>query len=332
MDTQLHEYENKPFLYRAIFGGSGNNTNNNNVEQYGGKPEGNNSKENSKDAPKETTLPENSNSDGNSGPVAPLVAKSELFYKINHLFLILFISVLIAIHFIKSTTFTKFAFGTETPDFDGEDYTRRWKQILKYTITFILLIILIHVLIAIFMLFGIIIYAWFYYHLLEHNPKLPIWNFGKKHVTEIFWEYTDSENRKQGLIMYYVLMFLAIIIMYVFYLVYTHIVKGYLKNMYYPLNNDEDKHQHKYIYQYALYIIIMMLLVLFLMNYEKLHKYPILFGYNILYIVIYILLTVIIIKYQMTKKTGIFIGLMIVLIFLSLVYKIPLIAMAKYMA
>lgn len=267
-----------------------------------------------------------------------LVLESIYFQKINNLFMILFLSILIAIFIVKISDIINAIFKEDDPDSNFETdeliYKQRWKNIIKYTVIFITLIILVHVLIIsiILLLFTIL------FSIKNKDQAISGFSIAKKKVIEMFWEYKDSKNNRLNLISYYILLSIVLIGMFLVFIIYTLLVKGYFTNIYYEKiyneSNDEteDKSQpQKYIYQYAIYLLIMMLFMLLLLNYTKLYDKKILFIYNIIIIIIYIILTLNIIRYQMTSNNKKFIIFLFLFIIIFIGYKYPLKLIAKYM-
>ena len=157
-----------------------------------------------------------------------------------------------------------------------------------------------------------------------------------KNLKEMIWEYTDKDDKNVNLLSYYLLLFFVLIVMFLFYMIYTKLVKGYFNNLFYEsVFNDnnldvQDKPQPlKYLYQYGILIILMMLFVLLLLNYTKLSKFKLLFIYNIIFIAIYVLVTLAILRYQLQQNTPKLILFIILLIILFIGYKILLVIISK---
>jgi hypothetical protein len=326
----------QPFLFRSIFGGfkktrqndgSSGELGNINLEQSGGTVE--NASESSPPSASEPAVPQAEH---------PMVAKSTYFAKVNTLFVVFFISMLLSLWAIQKPIFINFAFGSPTPDIDDfDDYRTKWKHVLKFTITFIVLLIVFQFLIAFGLYLMFAVNAFIYYHVIGKDTHYPVWPNAKNYIKTMFWEYVDDDNMQEGLINYYVLMFVAIICMYLFFLIYSYLAKGYFQNMYYQILYNKDKQVDdiqqpvKYIYQYALYILLMMLFVLILLTYERFGNNFLMVTYNLLYILIYIILTVNIVRSQMTKASWRFLVWFGLFLLSYKFYKAPLRAMAKYM-
>jgi hypothetical protein len=264
-----------------------------------------------------------------------LIIESIYFQKINTLFIILFISILLAILIMKIVL--KTIINEDNPDNNFEDpnvnFSDRWKIIIKITFIFILIIIFMHVLIFIFLLIV------FYLKVIitdEKSGSLGEFAIAQKKLIEMIWEYKDKDDKTVNLISYYFLLFFILIVMFLFYMIYTKIVKEYFNNIFYEsvfnpdLSDIEDKPQPiKYLYQYAAFIILMMLFVLLLLNYSKLSGLKILFIYNIIYVILYILITLLLLKFMLQNNTQKFITFLILFMLLFIGYKIILSMISK---
>lgn len=264
-----------------------------------------------------------------------IVSDSIYFQKINTLFVILFFCIIIALPLMK--IFLNNVFPEDDSDSNfaegNTDPNIRWKKIIKLTFLFILFIIILH-----FIIF-LIIFAFFYMKaILSDETDIEPFKIAIDKLKLMAWEYEDDQQKIIGLIPYYMLLFFVLIIMFLFYLVYTKLVKGYFNNIFYenvynPKNPEaEDKPQPiKYLYQYAVFIVLMMLFVLLLLNYTKLVDKKFLFVYNILYVALYILITINILKLQLNGQITKFIIFIVLFIFLFVIYKYPLKWIAKYL-
>jgi hypothetical protein len=166
----------------------------------------------------------------------------------------------------------------------------------------------------------------------------PSVQFAKEKIKTMFWEYTDDSGKETGLIAYYMLLFLVLIVMFLFYMVYTKLVKSYFSSIYFEkVYNDknpdvEDLTQpQKYLYQYATYILVMMLFVLLLLNYDKMVQYKVVFVYNIVFVMLYVLLTINLLRLHLQKYRLRFVMFFVLFLLVCLLYKFPLKMIAKYM-
>jgi hypothetical protein len=273
---------------------------------------------------------------GGSG--SDMVAKSIYFRKINTLFVVLVIAILFALMLMKMKWLMHLFFKEEDPDnnFEEEepDLKKRWKRIMRYTIIFILMIIISHVLIVLILFLIMLLFKYFR----NDFHFQPAKEFAAEKIKEMFWEYKDDTGADAGLISYYMLLFLALIVMFVFYMIYTLLVKSYFSNIYFEkIYNEknpeiEDLQQpQKYLYQYSIYILIMMLFVLLLLNYDKLRQHKVVFVYNIVFVMVYVIVTLNLLRLHLTKQRWKFILFFLVFILLFTLYKLPLKALAKYL-
>jgi len=334
---ETQDLHDQSFLFRSLFGGFVNDQNEDqsNWIQLGGKERQDDS--GSAERPGEN---EGEGMDANEGsPPHPMIAKSIYFKKINTLFIVFFISLLLAIITIKRSEYLNAAFKTTTPDLDAEDdYKTKWRHLLTYTILFIVLIILYHIVIVISLFVFLVIVRYIWYHIFGIKKSYQVVPNTKRFIRETFWEYRDDQGMQHGLIGYYALALCAVLGMYVFYLLYTYLAKGYFQNMYYqvlynPQKDVEDEPQPvKYIYQYATFTLLMMLFVLLLLNFDKLSDNRVLFIYNIMFTFVYVILTINILRTHMIQAWKPFWMLSIILFFVFKFYQAPLRAIAKYMS
>jgi len=263
-----------------------------------------------------------------------MLIESAYFQKINTLFVILFISILLTILIMKPLVGTIFREGEPDSNFEDPNVepSKRWKKIIKFTFIFILFIIGMH-----FVIFLILLIV-FYLKIVLSDEKTDLSEFAlaKKKLKEMIWEYKDQNDKSVSLTSYYFLLFFVLIVMFIFYMIYTKLVKGYFNNMFYesvynPNNPDiEDIPQPlKYLYQYSAFIILMMLFVLLLLNYSKLSGLKILFIYNIFFVVMYALITLSILRYRLQNDMGKFIVFLILFVLLFIGYKIILLMIFK---
>ena len=188
-----------------------------------------------------------------------------------------------------------------------------------------------------FLIFLIILLIKYFKIMISENKSgISDFKLALKNLKEMIWEYKDKDDKNVNLISYYLLLFFVLIVMFLFYMIYTKLVKGYFNNLFYEsvFNENkpdiEDKPQAlKYLYQYGVLIILMMLFVLLLLNYTKLSKFKILFIYNIIFIAIYVLVTLAILRYQLQKNVKKLILFIILLILLFIGYKILLVIISK---
>jgi hypothetical protein len=264
-----------------------------------------------------------------------ILSDSIYFQKINTLFVILFFCIIIAFPLVKM--FLKIIFPEDESDSNFEegdaDQKIRWNKIIRLTFLFILLIIILH-----FIVFLLIFSLFYMKAILSDDPNIEPFKVAIEKLKLMIWEYEDDHQKIVGLIPYYMLLFFVLIIMFLFYIIYTKLVKSYFSNIFYedvynPNNPEiEDKPLAiKYLYQYAVFIILMMLFGLLLLNYTKLADKKVLFVYNILYIAIYLLITINILRLQLNGQMSKFILFIILFIFLSVTYKYPLKWIAKYL-
>lgn len=262
-----------------------------------------------------------------------MLIESIYFQKINTLFIILFISILLAIIFMKALINKIFPEGNDN-NFDdvNTDPSIRWKKIIKFTFIFIITIIVIHFLIFLI----ILLLKYFKIMIGENKSGISDFKLAIKGLKEMIWEYKDKDNKNVNLLSYYLLLFFVLVVMFLFYMIYTKLVKGYFNNLFYETvfndnnPNVEDKPQPlKYLYQYSILIILMMLFVLLLLNYTKLSNIKILFIYNIVFVAIYVLVTLAILRYQLQKNMPKLILFIILLILLFIGYKFLLIIISK---
>ncbi len=233
------------------------------------------------------------------GDPRQFLADSLYFRKLNNLFIILFLSILLAV-FIGGL-FVNILFPDEsTPDAEFElaendmDYKMRWKRIIRLIMIFILLIILSHVIIYMVVLF---FYA-IKFTIKNDDPNVSTFKMAFARLKEIIWKYMDDSGTEVSLIGYYVLLFVVLFGMFIFFIIYTQLSKGYFTNILYetvynPKKEVKDRKQpQKLLFQYAVYILVMMLFVLLLLNYTKLLDKKIILIYNIIFVIIYVILTI----------------------------------------
>jgi len=323
-------------------------SNNNNLENIeinniisidGGAKNSEGNTSNSKNAKSEIKN-SNKNTESNSKlKVNPksFVAESMYFQKINILFVVLFFSILLAVTFINFPDIMKLFIHDDDPDSNFDDitipYMQRWKKIIRITISLIVLIIVFHLIIFMLIVLSIALYNY------SKNENFSLsFKIALLKLKEMAWEYTDSDGYMEGLISYWLLLFVVLIIMFLFYMLYTLIVKGYFTNIYFEkilniYNPDvKDRTQpQKYSYQYSVYILSMMIFVLLLLNYTKLSNKKIIFMYNVFFILIYIVLTINILRLKLQRRKKDFIIYLGLFTFIFLIYKYPLYAIAKYL-
>jgi hypothetical protein len=254
-----------------------------------------------------------------------LVQKATYFKKINSLFAIFFICTLVALIIMKIPDIARIIFKEDDPDSNFEeedgDLKKRWRRIMIYTFSFIVMILLVHVLVFIVLLFVLMAK--------EGDVKKGVEAF-----TNFVWEYKDG-GKTVGLLAYYVLMFIVLIGVYLFYLIYTILVKSYFRNIYYePVDRKDPESEdllqpQKYLYRYAVFVVLMMLFVLLLLNYSKLSDFKIIFIYNIVIILLYIILTTNIIRFNMQGNIIKFLVYILIFIIMVIIYQYPLQVIAK---
>lgn len=267
-----------------------------------------------------------------------LLSRTLYFRKTNILFIILFVSILCAVTVMNIPDIINIIFKIDDPDsnFEEEDHVLkdRWNKIIKYTFSFILVVIMFHIIILLLVMFFFVVSA----TINNNDPNISSFLIAKKHFTEAFWEYTDPiTGNDAGLISYYMLLFLVLIGMFIFYILYTQLVKGYFSNIYYEHIYNENnpdatdlQQPQKYIYRYAVYILVMMLFVLFLLNYDKLMDNKVLFIYNTIFLIIYVILCISIMRFNMQRNYMKFMAYILLLLLVCLSYKLPLTQIAKY--
>ncbi len=259
------------------------------------------------------------------GDPRQFLADSMYFRKLNNLFIILFLSILLAV-FIGGL-FVNILFPDEsTPDAEFElaendlDYKMRWKRIIRLIMIFILLIILSHVIIYMVVLF---FYA-IKFSIKNDDPNVSTFKMAFARLKEIIWKYIDDSGAEVSLIGYYVLLFVVLFGMFIFFIIYTQLSKGYFTNILYetvynPKKEVKDRKQpQKLLFQYAVYILVMMLFVLLLLNYTKLLDKKIIFIYNIIFVIIYVIFTINILRFLLQRNLFKFFIFLILLIFLAL--------------
>ena len=272
---------------------------------------------------------------GGADPNA-ILAQATYFRKINTLFVILLFAIMFAISVTNLFVGMIFQMQEEDGNFEHEEfnYKDRWNRLIKLTIVFILMIIVFHFVVILLVLL---------YHVIKigitnEDPNIKVFPMAWVKVKEMVWEYKDDLNNEVGLIGYYMLLFLVLIIMFVFFMIYTLLAKGYFSNiMYETVYNDknpdvEDRtQQNKYLFQYAVYVLVMMLFVLLLLNYDKLRDKKLIFIYNIIFVMIYVILTLNILRFQLQRKTISLLVFLLLFLFMYSMYGKILKAIAKFM-
>lgn len=249
-----------------------------------------------------------------------LMQKATYFKKINSLFAIFFVCTLVALIIMKIPDIVRIIFKEEDPDSNFEDEDGdlkiRWRRIMIYTFSFIVMILLVHVLVFIVLLFVFM-------------AKEGDVGRGLEAFTEFVWEYKEN-GKPVGLTAYYILMFIVLIGVFLFYMIYTILVKGYFRSIYYePVDRKDPEAEdllqpQKYLYRYAVFLLLMMLFVLLLLNYSKLFDFKSIFIYNIVIIILYIILVVNIIRFNMQGNLIKFIVYLVIFIILVVIYQFPL--------
>lgn len=268
-----------------------------------------------------------------------ILLRTVYFQKVILLFIILFFSVILAILCTKSTSIIGLIFKEDDEDtnFDQDeiDFKSRWKKIIKLTFIFILFIILMHIAIFIIVFLAILIKI----SIITDDPDASYLNLAIEDFLQIFWEYTDpTTGQTVRLFSYYALLFGLLIMMTIFYMIYTLLVKGYFNNIYYekvynPKNPDADdiSQTQKYIYRYGLYIVVMLLFIILLLNYEEFIDDKVIYIYNILFLIIYLILSVSIIRYNMQKSNLKFFIYLMLLLLTYISYPFILEQIAKFL-
>lgn len=265
-----------------------------------------------------------------------ILAQATYFRKINTLFVILLFSIMFAVAVTNMFVGMIFNMNDEDANFEQEefDYKQRWKRIIKLTVVFIIMIIIFHfiVILIILLFFAVKI------GITNEDPNLHVFPTVWAKVKEIVWVYKDDLNNEVGLIGYYMLLFLVLVVMFLFFMIYTLLAKGYFTNiMYETVYNEKNPdvqdrtQQNKYLFQYAVYVLVMMLFVLLLLNYDKLRDKKLIFIYNIIFVMIYVILTLNILRFQLQRK---FVNLLLYIflfLFLFFMYGRILKTLAKFM-
>lgn len=258
-----------------------------------------------------------------------MVQRATYFRKVNVLFSIFFLSILVALFMMKLLFKPKEDDPDANFDEDDVDFKQRWKKLIMLTLYFILAIILCY--------FFLLMFVMLYYMAKAGADNDDPIAAGMKAAKEALWEYTDSATGERiCLYEYYMLIIIVLVLLYVFYIIYTLSVKGYFKNIFYEnvdkknLEGEEPSQPTKYIHRYAVYVVLMMLFALMLLNYMKMSEFTAVFLYNILIISFYVLLTVNIIRFNLQGniiKFWIWVALFFILV---IIYQYPLKAMGSY--
>lgn len=272
---------------------------------------------------------------GNTSDSTDIILSESLYFrKINTLFIILFISIVITIGVVNM--FVGMIFNDDDTNFENQesDYQIRWKRVMKLTVLFITLIILCHFIIILLILLYFVIKI----GVTNEDPNAQIFSIAWAKVKEMVWEYKDDMNNDVGLIGYYMLLFTVLVLLFIFFIIYTLLAKGYINELMYESIYDEsnpdaeDRTQpDKFIFQYGVYIVVMMLFVLLLLNYDKLRDKKIIFIYNVVFVLAYVVLTLNILRCQLNKRFSKFILYTVLFLTLFFLYPQILKTMAKFL-
>lgn len=194
-----------------------------------------------------------------------------MFQKYGYLYILLFVSIIISIYFIKNSFIHNFVIDKSNNDSNFEDpnatHSSRYKYIVKITFIYILVIALM--LIVVYGLFVIVLSI-----IYESNKNIQIeaGNSFKTYLYNSYFKY-KVESRRSFAGDYYISLVMILFIGFIFYIFYFFFNKKYFTNITYPVfidkeKNDQDEWDNnmKYFILYGLMILLLMCFSLMIVN------------------------------------------------------------------
>jgi hypothetical protein len=266
-----------------------------------------------------TTIVEGSSEDiitpVQTGGSEPSYKNNELFeIKIQRLFLILFISILFALMLMQIFNIQSIISKNEEDYAEGVSYIKKWRRVILATFLLIVVIIVLHAL-----FFGLIFVGLYLQASMAHNGnEFEI-------ASQWFYDMIWNNGNDNTLLMYYVIVSLIILGMYVFFIFYTLITKGYIKNMTFAKQRDDPEKTPlskgmSHLYYYAMYMVAMLFFISILIFSFQIWNQPFTKIWTILYLITCIFFCINVLRYQMTKKWRKYLIHLIIFIIISVLY------------
>jgi hypothetical protein len=193
-----------------------------------------------------------------------------IFAKLFILFLIFFITVILAIYTMKSPDIYNLIFKQDDPDNNFQDpqfiFKQRWTKIIRFTILFITFIITYNI-----VFFGL----FFLYYLISVDGGDELNKAWILFSTRFFKVIHKSKVIN---LMYYFKIFVMILLtLFVFFMLYFLWNKSFFNNIYYQNvvdpdaddPKDEMPQPEKYIHYYGLLLIVVMLFIYMIINLDQ---------------------------------------------------------------
>lgn len=225
--------------------------------------------------------------------------KSFFHVKAQSLFLMLFVIILVVLLLMKMINLPNTILKD---DFDSDEirYIQKWRRVLLLTLIFIVFIILFHLAVA-----GL--FFLFFYLQASSDEGGKEFEIALQKLMEVFWMYTDKDGQVKTMMAFYVTLFTVLLGMFIFFLLYTLFVKGYITNMYFGKQKEDQDDQPRgltHLYMYSIYMIGIMLFIGVLTASTMLSSYKdvALGSLSIFYMVWCLIFCTNILRYQMSAQ------------------------------
>jgi hypothetical protein len=224
------------------------------------------------------------------------------FKKVNSLFIIFLITVIVSFFIIHITRlYTLIIPNEDDLDFENDKTGKqRWSTMMK---------IILVLLIVICLVYSFIMLAYYgYFNSMYDN--------GCAMFLDKFW-YTSDKN--STLILYYAILFIVLIVMFLFYMIYTYVADAYFDTILYEkLSNKKDPdiedipQASKYLFSYCIFLIVLMLFSIVIINTmflqaksNEITKEQIaLFFFNFVIVLSYMILTLHVLRHLIQRNIG----------------------------
>ena len=203
-------------------------------------------------------------------------------------------------------------------DGDKSAYQERWRNIIKYSLIFTVLISVMFVTI-IGGIFGSM-YAW---KTFVENKKEKAILESFETIKTLFWSWSLKRSFGEGVNTYQTINLIVMLVatlfgFFVFFLFYTLAVKNYLKDLFYPDTQEEpEKELPKivvFLHHYGIFIILLFIFLLGLFNIRRNSDYLSYLLYGFVMLILMVVFSISIINYMIKRDLKKYLVLSIVLI------------------
>ena len=185
------------------------------------------------------------------------------FFQTSHILLCVYvISILLASLLLRIEPIRKRLFDNYNINFEkkNSDMKQRWSRLVIISGLFALFILFLFIL-----LLGVILFAIYLFYIYASDTQNP-GSESLKLFKSVFWGYKDLWNTDVSYMLFYMIIFFATFVGWIFFVIFTSLNKSFTEDIYYEKNRSDMEQIIQFLYNYGQFCVLLVIFMLMIMN------------------------------------------------------------------